>query len=797
MEDERYVGYESGTESDLEDLPDPQLKKKLPQLVVGEEYELGTLKECAVRDAIQDGPAFQVVRAEHGRWSAVCKTIKRRGKPKRGPEDPPEDPPQPTQDGTQGTQGETQETQGAPAEAQEGGSEPQQEPREAAPTPAGGEGNAYSRTEIPAAAPPAPPVVTEPAAFPEPQCRWSIRATYQEDTGLYRLNHYERVHLCKLTLSNQRSATLDVRLIRASLEQVVKRDPTATPRQIIDYIKTTTQVEATYHQGWTALQAAREAVFGKCEASYGKLQAYVEKMRQVDPAATTRFMVAEDNTFYRMAIVPSACVAAFRHGPPVLALDGTWTKGAWRHVLLCANYFDFNHNLNNLGTALVDEFESTDVWVWFLEALVEADPRLLTGNIVITSDRAKGLIAAVERVIPRAWHMWCTQHLKRNLIRNCGAQCVPLYKKMAHAGCPSDFHVAPEQMKARYRHAYVYLMGDVEAGVPSQVGPPSRWVRCFAPHRRFGIMTNNANEIFNNAIMKERNKTALECIHGILEWQATKMYERQVESAAHTDHFNAYANKELDHRLTVAFRHKAVPQGPFRGLVTDTTFANCRYAVDLSIGARTCECGLFAEWNLPCSHALAMVIACNRAQPTSASKVHAASFIGSEYSTARWRLMYQTLGALPNPDKLEFAGPVLPPARPAGGGGPKRRIKSTGEPRDKGRKPPRPRQPTASAEDESQPEGVTQEASQAASEAGPSQQPLRGRTKINKCSICRQTGHNARSCKRTDGTREQPGVDGTFRPEAAGEDPGQRDGPSHAEEGPSNEGAGASEPARN
>ena len=67
-------------------------------------------------------------------------------------------------------------------------------------------------------------------------------------------------------------------------------------------------------------------------------------------------------------------------------------------------------HLVGLGAA---SSESTDAWVDFLEGLVT---RRLASPLLVVSDGAPRLIAAIEQVFPRSLHQRCAIHRLRNAV---------------------------------------------------------------------------------------------------------------------------------------------------------------------------------------------------------------------------------------------------------------------------------------------------------------------------------------------------------------------------------------------
>jgi transposase-like protein len=98
-----------------------------------------------------------------------------------------------------------------------------------------------------------------------------------------------------------------------------------------------------------------------------------------------------------------------------LFLDGTnfrFHEHSPAEPVLCAWGIDTNGKPHLVGLAAASS-ESTDAWADFLEGLVT---RKLASPLLVVSDGAPGLIAAIEQVFPRALRQRCVIHRLRNAV---------------------------------------------------------------------------------------------------------------------------------------------------------------------------------------------------------------------------------------------------------------------------------------------------------------------------------------------------------------------------------------------
>ncbi|XP_028069265.1 uncharacterized protein LOC114271824 [Camellia sinensis] len=141
------------------------------------------------------------------------------------------------------------------------------------------------------------------------------------------------------------------------------------------------------------------------------------------------------------------------------------------------------------------------------------------------SDRNLGLLEAMPKAFPSAYHGWCLQHLKNNfrdklkgmengfkeyLIRKLG-DC-------AYEPTMAGFHALLEELKSEGKQrAYNFLPG-LE---------PEHWANAYFRGQRYGEMTSNAAESFNNWIKEARNLPITKLVDTIRNQIMCQMSERR------------------------------------------------------------------------------------------------------------------------------------------------------------------------------------------------------------------------------------------------------------------------------
>ncbi|KAE8183396.1 hypothetical protein CF335_g8335 [Tilletia laevis] len=501
-------------------------------------------------------------------------------------------------------------------------------------------------------------------------------------------------HTCIGTLAPYRPAwSKNAFLVRVVQERMTVKSSTPA-KEIADVLRKGLNIEVSLD----ALYKAKKTLLGCHDEELRNqvlyLPAYFAKLKDADPD-TIAVMLPDPSQdsqqdtkteFKRCFIAPGPARIAFDYCRPIVALDGTFLKGKVKMVLLLAATFDANDSLIILAWALVSS-ESTSSWSWFIKNLKAAFPRIEKPFTTITSDRDKGLLAAVEDELPEVCHAYCCYHLAANLKKHHGASTQPLFWRCVYATSKQEFDRAMGQLRERCKEAADYLCAPEQAH--------EHWASYAFPNRRWGLVTSNLAEIANALLVPIRSLPLLQLLSSIYEHQQEKYYARRVESQAWQGPLSPTATRNLKVACDAARGMSTVPSCEFSGLVRSGTSAWEVYlpkSNEFPQGA--CTCGIPQQLLRPCAHLVALSVKL-RQQPI--SHVH------SSYSKSTWTTAYNnsffpvSTSDLPVADWLE--GPELTQTKG------RRRIKRM----EKGKK---------------QKEQRTQ--------------PL--------CSICQEGGHTRKSC---------------------------------------------------
>ena len=148
----------------------------------------------------------------------------------------------------------------------------------------------------------------------------------------------------------------------------------------------------------------------------------------------------EDGAFVACAIAPASTRNALKHTRSIIALDATHTKSRYRMMILIATTIDANGNLLPFAWALVPT-ENVKWWVWFCTFLKEHFNTLDSHNLIVLSDREKGISDGVNQLFPNATQHHCCQHLAANVQATYGLAARNQFWKIARANTQKLFMV--------------------------------------------------------------------------------------------------------------------------------------------------------------------------------------------------------------------------------------------------------------------------------------------------------------------------------------------------------------------
>ncbi|XP_017416555.1 uncharacterized protein LOC108327351 [Vigna angularis] len=150
---------------------------------------------------------------------------------------------------------------------------------------------------------------------------------------------------------------------------------------------------------------------------YSRIYDYAHELLTRNPGSTVKVKVEGNDgkpIFLRFYACLKGCKDSFVSCRPIIGLDGAFLKGRHRGELLTTVARDANDQMMPLAYAIV-EVENKETWTWFMELLIEdiGGPDFCS-SLTLISDQQKGLLPAVQDLLPGVAHRFCVRHLYAN-----------------------------------------------------------------------------------------------------------------------------------------------------------------------------------------------------------------------------------------------------------------------------------------------------------------------------------------------------------------------------------------------
>ncbi|XP_028072721.1 uncharacterized protein LOC114274935 [Camellia sinensis] len=241
-----------------------------------------------------------------------------------------------------------------------------------------------------------------------------------------------------------------------------------------------------YNHAWLGVEKARTTTFGDFSMSFDEIRWYMDIVMSTNPG--------------------------FRHCRPLLFIDGAFLKGKYKGTLLTATAKDGDQGFFHPVMAIVD-METIDSWEWFFMHLsnILLDERQIT----FISDRNAGLLKALPKVLPTAYHYFCLQHLNANLrdrfyspsfSNTFRSRIVFLFSSCAYAPIMECFNQFLKELQDEGKWIVCRFLSHL---------PYDKWTNAYFKGQKYGEMHLNVAESFNSWIRQARHLPTTKMIDSI------------------------------------------------------------------------------------------------------------------------------------------------------------------------------------------------------------------------------------------------------------------------------------------
>ncbi|XP_075074845.1 uncharacterized protein LOC107812810 [Nicotiana tabacum] len=153
-------------------------------------------------------------------------------------------------------------------------------------------------------------------------------------------------------------------------------------------------VNLSYMQAWRAKEKALQFLRGNPADSYNKLPKYFYILEETYPGSVVKLKKTADECFLYAFVALCTSISCWQHCRPVVVVDGTFLKSAYRGIMLTTSTMDAAGTILPLAYAVVDS-ENDASWKWFFEQFKQAYGE--RPSMCVVSDRNEKSLNAVTK----------------------------------------------------------------------------------------------------------------------------------------------------------------------------------------------------------------------------------------------------------------------------------------------------------------------------------------------------------------------------------------------------------------
>ncbi|KAJ8764717.1 hypothetical protein K2173_009102 [Erythroxylum novogranatense] len=489
-------------------------------------------------------------------------------------------------------------------------------------------------------------------------CPWRIRAVKLPNVPTFTIRSLEGTHTCGNNAQNGHHQA-SVNWIVSFIEERLRNNINYKPKDILHDIHKQYGITIPYKQAWRAKERGLAAIYGSSEEGYGLLPSYCEQIKRTNPGSVAEVFTGADNRFQRLFVSFYASICGFLNGClPIVGLGGLQLKCKYLGVLLLATSFDADGGLFPLAFGIVD-VETDQNWIWFLSEMRKA-LEMNTENmpqITFLCDGKKGVIDAIRRKFPSSLQAICMRYLTESIgkeIKN--SRIVHLLWKAANATTIVAFKEKMAEIAELSLSAAKWL----------QQFPPSQWALIYFEGTRYGHLSSNVGE-FSRWVLEAHELPVIQVIDQIHQRLIAEFEERRLKSNSIFTVLTPSAERQLVEAINQALTYQVL-----RSDEVEFEVLSMERSDIVNIGTRRCSCRDWQLHGIPCSHAVAALISCQKDVYAFVEKCFTVNSYRKAYAEdiypipekVQWRKMSETTV---NEDDIQMVRPPKfrrPPGRP-------------------------------------------------------------------------------------------------------------------------------------
>ncbi|KAL9673864.1 hypothetical protein QQ045_030126 [Rhodiola kirilowii] len=190
-------------------------------------------------------------------------------------------------------------------------------------------------------------------------------ASKKKNEGMWRITKYEGDHTCEVDIIPHDNVHFNKHFIGMDIRELIQEKLRFSPYKVQALMRSKYGYKISYMKAWKSRQKALLHIFGDWEASFEKLPAYMDMLKESNPGSIVHWdtsmldsgRVSLNRVFWSFA----PAIEGFKHCRPVISIDATHLIGKWKGVLMIAVSLDAQNEILPLAYALV-EGENIESW---------------------------------------------------------------------------------------------------------------------------------------------------------------------------------------------------------------------------------------------------------------------------------------------------------------------------------------------------------------------------------------------------------------------------------------------------
>lgn len=423
-----------------------------------------------------------------------------------------------------------------------------------------------------------------------PSCNFK-RYYYQTKTGAFHLKTHTS-HTCMFLKGISKTEWT-----ASALRRTASNVANLKPADGIQIIRAEHGHQIEYFSAWRGLKQLKNEKVGDERMSYGLIRPFLLWHQQFNSNTHINVSVANE-CFQSCFLCPGICSNAFEYCLPILSLDACHSVAS-DCVFLLASSLSGADKMVPIAIGIAPA-ENEKYWREFILNLKQALKLDIPRDIVVFSDREKGLLNAVEELLPECSHAFCVFHIEKNVKVKFKTDSSKVLWKLSKCFSKELFAEILLSIRDASVELYQYL----------EKIPPEKWARSHFPKARYGHVTSNLAESANSWLQSVRSKIIFYALIEYVQLVSEHFVSKRSDIVKCSWVVPPKILRTIQDNLEAGrFLRVVKCTGNSKYQVQDKL--NCSTLRIVDLDKKYCTCVKASEYGFPCVHVCAICISYN------------------------------------------------------------------------------------------------------------------------------------------------------------------------------------------